>query len=118
MFLNYFTCPHEVIQHNKHLLNSQNREMELFSSTWFGGFKWNKGSSNMVSNVSKKVAMLVGARRYLESGNKKYMLDTIHNYPSHVLLICGIMSIFVVMHKHKLCEPLVCHNPFFHFEHI
>jgi len=33
MFLDCFSCPHEVIQYNKHLLNGQNQEMELFSGT-------------------------------------------------------------------------------------
>jgi len=33
MFLDCFTCPHEVIQYNKHLLNSQNKETEFFSGT-------------------------------------------------------------------------------------
>jgi len=28
-----FTCPHEVVQHGKHLLNGQNQEMKFFSAT-------------------------------------------------------------------------------------
>jgi len=37
-----------------------------------------------VSDVSKKAAMLAGARRHLEAGHEKYILDTIHNHPSQV----------------------------------
>jgi len=33
MFLDCFTCPHNVIQYNKHLLNGQNKKIELFSGT-------------------------------------------------------------------------------------
>jgi len=35
MFPNCFTCPHEVIQYDKHLLNDQNQEMEPFRGTKF-----------------------------------------------------------------------------------
>jgi len=35
MFPNCFTCPHDVIQYNKHLLNGQNQETKLFSGTKF-----------------------------------------------------------------------------------
>jgi len=35
MLPNCFTCPHEVVQHIKHLLNGRNQEMELFSGTNF-----------------------------------------------------------------------------------
>jgi len=33
MFSDCFICLHKVIQYNKHLLNGQNQEIELFSGT-------------------------------------------------------------------------------------
>jgi len=33
MLLDCFTCPHDVVQYNKYLLNNQNQEMEAFSGT-------------------------------------------------------------------------------------
>lgn len=36
------------------------------------------------ANVSKRALMLAGARRHLEAGHEKYILDTIHNHPTQV----------------------------------
>ncbi|KAG0576106.1 hypothetical protein KC19_5G056000 [Ceratodon purpureus] len=41
---------------------------------------------DMSPNVSKKASMLAGARRHLEAGHEKYILDTIHNHPSQAAL--------------------------------
>ncbi len=33
MLLDCFTCPYEVVQYGEHILNAQNKKMELFSGT-------------------------------------------------------------------------------------
>ena len=35
-------------------------------------------------NVSRKMAMISGARRHLEAGHEKYILDTIQNHAAQV----------------------------------
>lgn len=42
--------------------------------------------------VSKRTSMIVGARRHLEAGHEKYILDTIHSHPAQVCyqLNCSI----------------------------
>eukprot|EP01018_Ginkgo_biloba_P022309 Gb_32484 [translate_table: standard] len=37
-------------------------------------------------NVSKKMAMIIGARRHLEAGHEKYILDTIQSHPAQAAL--------------------------------
>jgi len=39
---------------------------------------------DMPSNNSKKASMLAGARRHLQAGHEKYILDTIHNHAAQV----------------------------------
>ena len=39
---------------------------------------------DVLPNVSKKASMLAGARRHLEAGHEKYILDTIHNHAAQV----------------------------------
>lgn len=46
----------------------------------------------MAPTVSKRTSMIAGARRHLEAGHEKYILDTIHSHPAQVCyqLNCGI----------------------------
>ena len=46
----------------------------------------------MAPTVSKRTSMIAGARRHLEAGHEKYILDTIHSHPAQVFyhLNCSI----------------------------
>ena len=35
--------------------------------------------------VSKRMSLIIGARRHLEWGHEKYIMDTIHNHPAQVM---------------------------------
>lgn len=42
-------------------------------------------------NVSKKMSLILGARRHLEWGHEKYIMDTIQSHPTQVLLFSSIV---------------------------
>lgn len=44
-----------------------------------------EGSSSQ-SNLSRKMSLVIGARRHLEWGHEKYILDTIQNHPAQAAL--------------------------------
>ena len=44
--------------------------------------------------VSKRMSLVVGARRHLECGHQKHIMDTIQSHPTQVLL--SILSLLVV----------------------
>lgn len=46
-------------------------------------------------NVSKKMSLILGARRHLEWGHEKYIMDTIQSHPAQVLLI-SCMILFTI----------------------
>lgn len=44
-------------------------------------------------NVSKRMSLVIGARRHLEWGHEKYVMDMIHSHPAqvnyfNVFLVC------------------------------
>ncbi|KAK2371504.1 nuclear pore complex protein NUP93A [Trifolium repens] len=41
-------------------------------------------------HVSKKMSLIIGARRHLEWGHEKYIMDTIHNHPAQASLGGGV----------------------------
>lgn len=44
--------------------------------------------------VSKRMSLVIGARRHLESGHQKHIMDTIQSHPTQVLV--SILYLFVV----------------------
>ena len=46
-------------------------------------------------NISKKMSLILGARRHLEWGHEKYIMDTIQSHPAQVLLV-SIMIPFTI----------------------
>lgn len=41
--------------------------------------------STVQRNVSRKMSLIIGARRHLEWGHEKYVKDTIQNHPAQVI---------------------------------
>lgn len=41
--------------------------------------------SDIQRSVSKKMALVIGARRHLEWGHEKYIMDTIQSHPAQVI---------------------------------
>lgn len=48
---------------------------------------------DQTSSLSKKLSMIAGARRHLEAGHEKYILDIIQSHPALVIL-SPILSFF------------------------
>lgn len=46
-------------------------------------------------NVSKKMSLVIGARRHLEWGHEKYMIDTIQSHPAQVIKLFIIILVLV-----------------------
>ncbi|KAM6592583.1 hypothetical protein CsatA_000286 [Cannabis sativa] len=42
--------------------------------------------SSVPKNVSKKISLIIGARRHLERGHEKYVMDTIQSHPAQAAL--------------------------------
>lgn len=40
----------------------------------------------MQQNVSRKMSLVIGARRHLEWGHEKYIMDTIQSHPAQVMI--------------------------------
>lgn len=47
--------------------------------------------STVQHNVSKKMSLVIGARRHLEWGHEKYIMDTIQSHPAQVLILSSII---------------------------
>lgn len=47
--------------------------------------------STVQDNVSKKMSLVIGARRHLEWGHEKYIMDTIQSHPAQVLNLSSII---------------------------
>lgn len=43
-------------------------------------------------NVSKRMSLVIGARRHLEWGHEKYVMDMIHSHPAQV----NCFNVFIV----------------------
>lgn len=41
-------------------------------------------------NFSKKMSMVIGARRHLEWGHEKYIMDTIQSHSAQVIYVFGL----------------------------
>lgn len=48
----------------------------------------------MQHNVSKKMSLIIGARRHLEWGHEKYIMDTIQSHPAQVIILYCIVSYY------------------------
>ncbi|KAK2425410.1 nuclear pore complex protein NUP93A [Trifolium repens] len=46
--------------------------------------------NSTLRHVSKKMSLIIGARRHLEWGHEKYIMDTIHNHPAQASLGGGV----------------------------
>jgi nuclear pore complex protein Nup93 len=47
--------------------------------------------STVQHNVSKKMSLIIGARRHLEWGHEKYIMDTIQSLPAQVITLSSIV---------------------------
>lgn len=45
------------------------------------------GEDSNQRNVSRKMSLVIGARRHLEWGHEKYLLETIQSHPAQVSVI-------------------------------
>lgn len=54
-------------------------------------------------NVSKKMSLVIGARRHLEQGHEKYIIDTIQSHPAQVInlfiIILALVSAVICFHE-------------------
>lgn len=48
------------------------------------------GEESAVQRVSKRMSLIIGARRHLEWGHEKYIMDTIQSHPAQVICYSGI----------------------------
>ncbi|KAL7188479.1 hypothetical protein ACSBR1_038356 [Camellia fascicularis] len=67
--------------------------------------------STVPRDVLKKMSLVIGARRHLEWGHDKYIIDTIQSHHARVKEV--IISFFILMEQGKatdfdlLCEELI-----------
>lgn len=50
-------------------------------------------------NVSRKMSLVIGARRHLECGHEKYIMDTIQSHPAQVMLLSTITLFDYILWK-------------------
>jgi len=46
----------------------------------------------MKQSISRKMSLVIGARRHLEWGHEKYIMDTIQNHPAQVIILLLLSS--------------------------
>jgi nuclear pore complex protein Nup93 len=51
-------------------------------------------NTTMKQSISRKMSLVIGARRHLEWGHEKYIMDTIQNHPAQVVIL-SVSSYFV-----------------------
>lgn len=60
--------------------------------------------SNSQQNVSKKMSLIIGARRHLEWGHEKHVIETIQSHPAQV----SNRSYFLYIFSHKIFLEKYC----------